>query len=308
MIIKTYTGGKNGLSAQSIASWTGIWDKSESLLENSTNTEKDHLSCFLKKYFPSPPKKILDAGCGTGKYVIAYRKLGYDISGVDFSGDTINRIVKEMGAGFPVYEANIASLPFDDGYFDCYFSGGVIEHFEEGPGQVLQEARRVIKKGGRLLVTVPYINLIRRISFLLSSRKIKSDYLKIKVNRCGKEFDISKEYNFFEYLFDVSSLSTYFKSNNFIIERSYPTNLLWGEVGLLPRRFISSIRDTKNIALTGEKDTGIAKKQNRLLFSLKRNIYDFIITENINHILYKVPLAALNYLSGHLVLIVAKAI
>jgi len=181
MIIKAYTRGESAFSGQSIESWTKNWNETNRLLESSRNAEKDHLSGFFKIYFPRPPKKILEGGCGAGKYVIAYRKLGYDIIGVDFSGDTIKRIMQEMGENFPAYEANLLSLPFADGYFDCYFSGGVIEHFEEGPGDVLREARRVLKKGGVLLATVPYINLLRRLSFTLCQKKAKQDYMKKKL-------------------------------------------------------------------------------------------------------------------------------
>ena len=115
---------------------------------SSKNADKDYLSPFFKKYFPYPPKRILEGGCGIGKYVIAYRKLGYDIVGVDFSGDTIKRIKEEVDEKLPVYEADVTALPFGDGFFDCYYSGGVLEHFEDGPDCLLKEARRILKKGG----------------------------------------------------------------------------------------------------------------------------------------------------------------
>ena len=52
-------------------------------------------------------------------------------------------------------------MPITDNSIDMYLSMGVIEHFEEGPQQSLNEAMRVLKKNGILIVAVPYQNLYR---------------------------------------------------------------------------------------------------------------------------------------------------
>jgi SAM-dependent methyltransferase len=52
---------------------------------------------------------------------------------------------------------------FPDDSFDVYLSFGVIEHFEEGPQKVLLEGKRVLKRGGKFLVSVPYFNFLKRL-------------------------------------------------------------------------------------------------------------------------------------------------
>ena len=51
----------------------------------------------------------------------------------------------------------------------AYISIGVVEHDEHGPSLFLEEAFRILKKDGIALISVPYINPLRRIKALLGS-------------------------------------------------------------------------------------------------------------------------------------------
>jgi ubiquinone/menaquinone biosynthesis C-methylase UbiE len=124
MIVKSYRRKGCGYLAQDAGSWAGVWDKITDFKSEASFASKDHLSTIFKHYFPFPPGRIIEGGCGTGKYVVAYRNMGYDIVGVDFSTDTIKRIKDCFGSHIPVSEADITALPYPDGYFDCYYSGG----------------------------------------------------------------------------------------------------------------------------------------------------------------------------------------
>ena len=126
--------------------------------------EADPIRAVLDEYLPRRGK-ILEAGCGLGQWVVYYRRKGYLIEGVDYAEETIKRILEYDGK-LPVKIADVRWLPYPDDYFDAYYSGGVIEHFEEGPYVVLQEAARVLKNGGILIISVPYMNLMRQLSSL----------------------------------------------------------------------------------------------------------------------------------------------
>ena len=315
MIIKSFNKKGFGFFGQDVESWTENQNLATDLAEDAKNADKNHLSPFFKKYFPQPPKKILEGGCGTGKYVICYRKLGYDILGVDFSGDTIRRIKGEIDESLPVYEADVTALPFEDGYFDCYYSGGVIEHFEEGPDEPLSEARRVLKKGGILLATVPYVNLLRRARFSFSPAAKTEGFLQKRCEVCRRDTQNPEGYNFCEYFFDVKSLKPYFEANGFLIEKTYPTDFLWGEMGAPLRKRIANRKSRKEKRSFKPRETGkrealgedfrtVSKKKS----FMEHLIYDFFITENRNNMLFRWPLTFLNYLSGHLVLFIARAV
>lgn len=305
VIIKTYRKDKSGFHGQDAASWNKSWS-TNNFMAGALSAHKDHLSGFFKKYFPCPPEKILEGGCGTGKYVYAYRKLGYNIIGVDFATELIRRAKEDIDPTLPVYEADITQLPFDDGYFGCYYSGGVIEHFEEGPDRALKEARRVLKTGGLLLATVPYVNLIRKARYLIHPETHNGNVIQKKVSKCSVDDHPSEDRVFCEYAFDANSLVPYFKKSGFSVEKIYPTDILWGELGTILRR----INKNKNELYSKDfSRTEVSEKKIRRESSLIRSIaYDFLVTENRDNMLLRLPISVLNHLSGHMALCIARAL
>ncbi|MEK6647676.1 MAG: class I SAM-dependent methyltransferase, partial [Candidatus Firestonebacteria bacterium] len=125
--------------------------------------KQDYMTDIFLKYFPKKGK-ILDGGCGIGQHVLAYKDLGYQIEGLDFSEEAISKIIK-FDKNAPCKKGNILKIDVPDSSFDCYYSFGVLEHFEEGPFEALDEARRILKDDGIFMMTVPYENLFRRIKF-----------------------------------------------------------------------------------------------------------------------------------------------
>ncbi len=105
--------------------------------------------------------KILEGGCGRGQYVYALQKWGYEAYGVDFASET----VKKITALFPemkIKEGDVRALPYEDNFFDAYWSFGVIEHFFEGFEKIASEMKRVVRPGGCVFVTFPAFSLLRR--------------------------------------------------------------------------------------------------------------------------------------------------
>ena len=110
----------------------------------------------------SKEDKIIDAGCGFAKWVIYLHRRGYDIVGIDNNELALSKL-KEFDSTLQVEEGDILNIKYPDNSFDAYISMGVIEHFEEGPHAPLKEAYRVLKPGGLVFVSVPTVNIIRRI-------------------------------------------------------------------------------------------------------------------------------------------------
>lgn len=98
-------------------------------------------------------RRILDAGCGVGAYTHALQEAGARALGVDVEEARVAEARgRASGACFAV--ASVERLPFGDGTFDVVFSHEVLEHVEDDL-QALQEAARVLRPGGSLVLFVP---------------------------------------------------------------------------------------------------------------------------------------------------------
>jgi SAM-dependent methyltransferase len=98
--------------------------------------------------------RILDAGCGTGRNMVEFARLG-PAEGVDLSPQAVEFCRRRGLHG--VRQAAIEELPYEDGRFDLVLATDVIEHLED-EGPALDELRRVTSDDGRLIVTVPAYN------------------------------------------------------------------------------------------------------------------------------------------------------
>ena len=96
--------------------------------------------------------QILDIGCGTGAMLDDLRPFG-DVIGADFSPEALQFCVTR-GAPADLARADVRRLPFADSSFDVVTAMDIIEHIDDDKA-ASSEIFRVLKPGGRLLVTVP---------------------------------------------------------------------------------------------------------------------------------------------------------
>ncbi len=102
-----------------------------------------------------PGERVLDLGCGAGRFVAALRDAGADPVGVEIASGALERArAVAPGADLRLL-AQDGSIPLEHGSVDLVWCSEVLEHIADG-AHLLQEARRVLRPGGRMLVTVPY--------------------------------------------------------------------------------------------------------------------------------------------------------
>ncbi len=98
--------------------------------------------------------EILDAGCGSGPLSEALRAKGANISGFDLSPAMVELARARLGADADVRVADLgAPLPYDGDRFDLVVASLAL-HYVKDWGSALGELRRVLKPGGRLLVSI----------------------------------------------------------------------------------------------------------------------------------------------------------
>src|SRR5919202_1787009 len=102
-----------------------------------------------------PGERVLDLGCGAGRFVGALRDAGADAVGVEIAEAALERARRNVPGGDFRLVTDDGFLPLEHRSVDLVWCSEVLEHVAD-TGGLLSEVRRVLEPGGRLLVTVPF--------------------------------------------------------------------------------------------------------------------------------------------------------
>jgi len=105
--------------------------------------------------------RVLELGCGPGRYVAMLSSVGHQVVGVDPCSYPDWAVFRSPNVDCRS-EVYAEDLPFEDKAFDAVACMGALLYFKD-PGKALSEVRRVLKPGGRIVVrTVNRNNLYTR--------------------------------------------------------------------------------------------------------------------------------------------------
>jgi nucleoside-diphosphate-sugar epimerase/ubiquinone/menaquinone biosynthesis C-methylase UbiE len=142
--------------------WDKHWEKDlNKFKEKLVASRNDFVSNITSKYLNPTDGIILEGGCGDGQNVLSLKKHRYNVIGIDYAEKTV-RILNQIMPELAIQKGDVRNLPFKDEYFSGYWSLGVIEHFYEGYQSIAIEMHRVIKTGGYLFLTFPYMSFLRK--------------------------------------------------------------------------------------------------------------------------------------------------
>jgi 2-polyprenyl-6-hydroxyphenyl methylase/3-demethylubiquinone-9 3-methyltransferase len=97
---------------------------------------------------PVDGMRILDLGCGKGRFARAFQDHGAEVTGIDLSSEMLSE-----ATGVPRVRGSARSLPFRSGCFDAVLAVEVFEHLAPATWrETLGEARRVLTPRGTLAV------------------------------------------------------------------------------------------------------------------------------------------------------------
>jgi ubiquinone/menaquinone biosynthesis C-methylase UbiE len=135
--------------------WEKYWEVHADADELYSN--EDRIIDQLASACPVKGRIVLEVGAGTGRDSVRLVNMGSKVFVLDYAEGSLAVVRKEaLAASVEVHLVcgDATGMPFKDSCFDALFHQGLMEHFKD-PARLLDENRRVLKKGGIILVDVP---------------------------------------------------------------------------------------------------------------------------------------------------------
>lgn len=215
-MLKMYREGAD--AGSSAAFWESTWDD-VSFDEAVRHCDVDPLKPLFDRY-ATPGRLLLEAGCGRGQYVAYLSARNVRVIGVDFAERTLRELRGRVGS-LLLAGADVARLPLRTASVDVYYSGGVVEHFEDGPEAALDEARRVLTTDGVLLMSVPYYSPARR----LLARAGRPGWKRVRSHTTDPADDDSV---FFQYVYTPAEFRRLLTQHGFSVLATQGYSIMWG--------------------------------------------------------------------------------
>ena len=95
-------------------------------------------------------KYILEAGCGTGRWIISLKNKDTKIFGLDYSFEML-KISRKNGQSSNLINADAVHIPFKNNFFDLIFCVNAIHHFADKE-KFISECKRTLASNGMLAV------------------------------------------------------------------------------------------------------------------------------------------------------------
>ncbi len=195
--------------------WETIWDSASMDVELQA-VRYPRSMATIHEYTPYLLKDdiVLEAGSGLSAVIITLREMGYTVTGLDYAENALHTS-RHYDPTLALAVGDVHALPYASNSVGAYLSFGVLEHFEHGMVPALEEAYRVVKPGGTLVLTIPYPNIIQRL---------------IAWRRRGRGSTLNDE-DFYESTYTRDILCKAVTDAGFTVEKAIPTShafSLWG--------------------------------------------------------------------------------
>lgn len=144
--------------------------------------------------------KVLDIGCGAGFLSNELGRLGFNVTGIDLSQESLEVAKNHDSTRTVTYEvADAFKLPYANASFDAICAMDFLEHVND-PGKAIKEFSRVLKPGGQFFFHtfsrnfLSWLVVIKMVEWLIPKTPknmhvvdlfIKPDELRVYCERAG---------------------------------------------------------------------------------------------------------------------------
>jgi SAM-dependent methyltransferase len=110
------------------------------------------VTSLLEKHCP-PPGRLVEGGIGSGRNLVEFEKLGYDVTGFDLMPESVEHVRERGVADCRVHDLG-EPWPVDDSSLRAVVLLDVLEHVPD-PTAVLKHVHRALADDGAVIITVP---------------------------------------------------------------------------------------------------------------------------------------------------------
>jgi len=133
----------------------------EHLVDLKSPFQRYRVDKVLQIFEPNSADRVLDLGCGWGTFCFALGHRVKEMVGVDFSRRSIEFCEGEAERrgleSVRFVEADARNTDLPEGYFDLVIAADLFEHlYPDDSEAVVQEAYRLLRRGGRLAIWTPH--------------------------------------------------------------------------------------------------------------------------------------------------------
>jgi len=169
--------------------WFEVWFDSpyyHLLYQNRDDSEaRNFLNNLLKKLNPGTGSKILDVACGKGRHAKYLNELGYNVTGIDLSAESIKQ-AKQFESDSLQFAMHDMRKPLSGIYFDLalnlFTSIGYFED-ENDNLKTIQAISQMLHPGGQLVID------------FMNSKKVLANMIEYETKKIDQtEFLITRSY------------------------------------------------------------------------------------------------------------------
>jgi 2-polyprenyl-3-methyl-5-hydroxy-6-metoxy-1,4-benzoquinol methylase len=134
----------------------------------------------LLAWVAPPPASLVELGAAPGDQSVELARAGYRVTAVDLGmaewsdrpQGAMQASLAKAGVELVVWDLEQTPYPLADETFDVVVMTEVLEHLRDYPARSLEEARRILRPGGILILTTPNAAYVKKRFELLLGRSV----------------------------------------------------------------------------------------------------------------------------------------
>jgi ubiquinone/menaquinone biosynthesis C-methylase UbiE len=146
--------------------WDSLYDRTEGqvpFMSHELKRRMDIVFDLIAGINAGAIKRVLDLGCGSGRYLAQLAPMGFDCYGADISPEMLEYARDKLrSSSIQWIHADCCNVPMEDQYCDLIICTGVLEYLDSDT-KALREIRRLIKPDGYVIITLPNLYKLRNL-------------------------------------------------------------------------------------------------------------------------------------------------